>query len=186
MANRPDTPGDPAPPRAGVRRAARAGVVALLGLCGPWACAPDPRLSVAGASLVESTPEADVVRVRLLAMNPGSGQLRLDSVRYAASAAQAGAGSASVRRSPEASVQGGAEQPFEVPVVMPPGTAGPGALITLRGRLTYKTEGTIPRLLFDWGLYRPSVGFEIPVTVTRGDEPPEPSDIESAAARPRP
>ncbi|MBA4028820.1 MAG: hypothetical protein C0475_06760 [Planctomyces sp.] len=195
MPSRPDTPGDPAPRhpaqrtptplrRAGLRLAA--GVAAsALGLVVLAACAPDPRLTVAGASLIESTPEADVVRVRLVALNPGRGRLNLDSVRYAARSAGAAAGSASVRRSPEANVVGGAEQPFEFPVVMPPGSAQPGAQITLQGRLTYKTEGTIPRLLFDWGLYRPSVGFSLPLTVLPADTPtPTPTPVPTPTPTP--
>jgi len=131
---------------------ASAGVCVLLG-----GCAPTPTLQVMDATMIEASAEAVVVAVRVRATNIGDDGLPLRIASYTLSI---GGKSATVTRSPEATLRARGEQEFIVPAALllsASERAGmASAPFTITGSVSYVPPGRIADVFFEWGVYRPS------------------------------
>lgn len=139
--------------------AAALGVVGL-GLVGCSSSSP-PTLRVTEVEVGERTSEGLVLYFNLDAANRNEVELPLEQVRYTLSLD----GKEVFRgvRSPEASLRRLGTQPVRFPAVVPlgPGEPGPSGQTSfeIEGRLEYRSPGEISRLLYDNGIYRPTVSF---------------------------
>jgi hypothetical protein len=143
------------------RRSAAVMVFASAGVCALLSgCAPSPTLQVMDATMIEASPEAVVVAVRVRATNTGEDGLPLREATYTVSVAGR---SATVTRSPESTLRARGEQDFIVPasirVTQAERAAMAGAPFTVTGKVSYVPPGRIPEVFFDWGLYRPSASM---------------------------
>ncbi len=143
------------------RRAVLAIGVAVVGVCALLGgCAPTPSLEVVDATLIDASPEAVVVAVRVRATNIGEDGLPLRLATYTISA---GGKSATVTRSPEATLRARGAQEFIVPAALLLNSSERAAMsdtpFTISGTVSYVPPGRIPEVFFDMGIYRPSASM---------------------------
>lgn len=131
-------------------------------LCVSWlgACATRPTTRVEPLEEARVGDEAAVLAFVVVATNRGETELPLRMVDYTLEID--GRRVFRGRRSAEATLSRQNEQRVELPVPvrwadLPQGEAP----YRLRGRLGYTLPGIFMRAVFEAGLYRPSVGFEI-------------------------
>jgi hypothetical protein len=141
-----------------VRRSASLTVLpALASLAGCTGYAP-PRLEVTDARIVETSPDATVVRFTFEAENPNESELPLREIRY--SVWIEGREVFGGIRSPESTLRRLGAQSFTIPAVIAAAEApAPAASYTIEGTLVYITPGSFAQVLFETGVRRPSVGF---------------------------
>ncbi len=140
------------------------------------ACASQPDVTLDSARVIEQSGEAVVVGVVLRAKNPNADALPLDSASYTASiTGPAGVSTFSTTRSPEATLSAGGTHTFMIPVVLPAGTVGGERTINVSGSLVYRQPGVFSDVLFNYGLLRPRVGFNVSAKVDVPASAPAPA-----------
>ncbi len=133
----------------------------LIILLAPSGCAAPPVFALREVRVVEATPQALGLDFVLELNNPNRDPLSLYEFGY--SLTVEGRPIYQGRRSAEATLGAGAGRRLSLPAVivrdrLPPETSGPRRY-TLSGKLLYRGQSDLERLLFDIGLRRPKARF---------------------------
>ena len=131
-------------------------------------CVTRPTARVEAVEVAETTNEAVVLRYTIMAANAGETELPLRMVDYTLELD--GDRVFQGRRSAEATLSRRSEQSIELPVPVKWSQLPVGEVrYRLRGRLGYTLPGIFLEAMFEAGLYRPSVRFELEGTLDAAD-----------------
>lgn len=136
------------------------GWLLALGVLLAGGCSAGPATRVEPQERAQTSDEAVVLVYEVVATNAGESELPLRMVDYTLEID--GRRVFQGRRSAEATLSRQSEQRVELPVPVRWADVPPGeAPYRLYGRLGYTLPGIFMRAVFEAGLYRPSVGFEV-------------------------
>ena len=148
--------GDRSPTRARRTSLVCAAGVALA-VMGGCSRVPAPEMTLESASIAERTADATLLRLSVLAENPGNEALELREVRY--EVLMDGQEVFRGERRAEATIRAFGAQRLSLPVPAPADVPD-SARVEVRGTLAYLPPGVFSRTLVDAGWPKPEVAFD--------------------------
>lgn len=131
-------------------------------------CATGPTLSEPKAVIGAKAERGSVIQVAVDIQNPGDEPLPLRFVEYSVDVVGQPALSFKGVRSAEATLPAKGSHRLVLPASFPSGADLTGAKFRVSGSVGYIEPGQVAKVLYEYGLSRPSVGFSGAGTVVAG------------------